>query len=104
MSKRKARRFFKPEDKVAIIRRHLLEGTAVSELCEEFEIKPTQYYLWQKIFFERGGNAFSSTEDSYKKALESENQTLKSKLAQKDGIIAEVAEAFVTLKKEHGEP
>ena len=49
MSKQK-RRHFKPEDKVKIIRRHLIDKVSISELCEEFNIKPNQYYMWQKLF------------------------------------------------------
>ena len=103
MSKQK-RRHFKPEDKVKIIRRHLIDKVSISELCEEFNIKPNQYYMWQKLFFERGEAAFQTQNDPHQKQLERENVHLKEKLQKKDEIIAEVAEAFVTLKKELGEP
>ena len=33
------KRRFQPEDKVAVVRRHLLDGVAVSDLCEEIGIK-----------------------------------------------------------------
>jgi len=54
------KRSFQPDDKVAIIRRHLVEGVPVSDLCDELSIKPTQYYAWQKQFFENGGLAHNS--------------------------------------------
>jgi transposase-like protein len=41
-----------------MIRRHLLEGVAVSDLCEELGIHATQYYTWQKQLFENGAVAF----------------------------------------------
>ena len=44
MSKRK---YFTPEEKVAIVRRHLLEGVPVSDLCDQLGIHATQYYAWQ---------------------------------------------------------
>ena len=35
-------------EKVAIIRRHLLEGVAISDPCNEHEIQPTVFYRWKK--------------------------------------------------------
>lgn len=103
MSGRRVRRTFTAEDKVSIVHKHLLEQVPLTELCEEYDIKPNQYYTWQKQFFERGVAAFSSDQDQEKKSLQKENNDLKEKLAKKDEIIAEVAEAFVSLKKELGE-
>ena len=59
MSRRK-RRHFSPEDKIKILRLHLLEGRPISELCEEHGIHPTLFYQWQKTFFENGASAFES--------------------------------------------
>ena len=49
---RKERRHFTPEEKVAILRRHLVDKVPVSELCEE--LRPTVFYRWQKELFENG--------------------------------------------------
>ena len=38
MSDKQPRRHFTPQEKAAIVKRHLLEGTAVSNLCDEFQI------------------------------------------------------------------
>ncbi len=38
---RKERKHFTPEEKVAILRRHLLDKVPVSELCEELGLRPT---------------------------------------------------------------
>ena len=56
MSKRKQ---FTPEQKVAMVRRHLVENVPVSDLCDELGIHPTQYYNWQKQLFEHGQGAFA---------------------------------------------
>jgi transposase-like protein len=40
-------------DKVAILRQVLLEGQAVSKVCEEHDVSPTLFYTWQKQFFAR---------------------------------------------------
>ena len=46
------------QDKVAILRRHLLDKVPVSDLCDEHQIQPAQFYQWQKQFFENGAAAF----------------------------------------------
>ena len=50
----KPRRHYSPEQKVAILREHLIEQVPVSELCEKHQIHPTLFYQWQKTFFENG--------------------------------------------------
>src|SRR5215472_5349222 len=47
-----SRRYFSPEQKVAILREHLIEGKAVSDLCDKYEIHPTVFYQWQRQLFE----------------------------------------------------
>jgi transposase-like protein len=48
------RRNFTPVEKVAILKRHLLEKVPVSELCQKYDLQPTLFYCWQKQFFENG--------------------------------------------------
>lgn len=54
---KKPRRQYSPEEKVRILRLHLLEGKAVSEICEREGIHPTLFYQWQRTFFENGASA-----------------------------------------------
>jgi len=49
---RKERKHFTPEERVAILRRHLVDKVPVSELCEELGLRPTMFYRWQKELFE----------------------------------------------------
>jgi transposase len=51
---RKERKHYTAEEKMAILRRHLLDKVPVSDLCEELGIPPTVLYRWQKEFFENG--------------------------------------------------
>jgi transposase len=102
---KRTRRHFSPEDKVAIIKRHLLEGVSVADLCEEIGLHPVQFYQWQKQFFEQGAAAFkSSRPDPSVTSNQREIDRLKAKLAQKDSVIAEISQEYVSLKKELGEP
>ena len=38
---KRRRRQFSPEDKAAILRRHLVDHVPVSDLCDEYHIQPT---------------------------------------------------------------
>ena len=51
---RQIRRKFTPQEKVAILRQHLLEGKPVSDDCDSHGLKPSLFYRWQKEFFENG--------------------------------------------------
>ena len=60
----KQHRRFEATDKVKIIREHLLEHQPLSEVCKKHGIAPTQFYQWQKTFFENGQAAFEATKPS----------------------------------------
>jgi transposase-like protein len=55
---KKQRKHYTPEEKVAILRRHLLEKEPISKLCDELGLQPTVFYRWQKEFFENGAASF----------------------------------------------
>src|SRR6266496_3535898 len=55
---RKERKHHTGEEKVAILRRHLLDKVPVSDLCDELGLQPTVFYRWQKEFFEDWAAAF----------------------------------------------
>jgi transposase-like protein len=55
---KKQRKHYAPEEKVAILRRHLVEKEPMSKLCDEVGLQPTVFYRWQKEFFENGAAAF----------------------------------------------
>ena len=55
---KKRRKQYAPEEKVAILRRHLLEKEPISKLCDEMGLQPTVFYRWQKEFFGNGAAAF----------------------------------------------
>ena len=98
------RRHFSPEEKVKIIRLHLLEKIPISEVCEKHQITPTQFYQWQKIFFENGASAFAKSSGPRARTLaEQRATTLENKLRRKDEVIAEIMADYIVLKKELGE-
>ena len=106
MSKRKR---FTPEQKVAVIRRHLVENVPVSDLCDELGIHPNQYYNWQKQLFENAEPAFArrpnkANEKRRQNAAERKIGQLEKKLQDRNEVVAELMQEHVQLKKELGEP
>ncbi len=95
------RRFSAPE-KVAILRRHLLEKVPISELCDECHLAPNLFYRWQKEFFENGAAAFERDNGTEVRRLNERVEALQAKLAHKDEVIAEIMESHVDLKKKLG--
>ncbi|MCG2681925.1 MAG: transposase [Kiritimatiellae bacterium] len=45
------RRKFSAQEKVGILKQHLLEKKPVSELCEQNRLQPTVFYRWQQEFW-----------------------------------------------------
>ena len=99
----KKRRKFSGPEKVAILRRHLVEKTPVSDLCDEVGLHPNVFYQWQKKFFENGATAFERRSNGETRKLQEKISAQQAKLAQKDEVIAEIMESHVRLKKGLGE-
>jgi transposase-like protein len=98
------RRHYTPEQKVAILREHLLEKIPVSDLCDKHKIHPALFYQWQKAFFENGAAAFAGKRPRPQGSnAEAKVERLQTKLKQKDEVIAEIMAEHILLKKELGE-
>jgi transposase-like protein len=101
------RRHFTPEQKVAVLRLHLLEKKPVSDVCEEHSLSVNLFYLWQKQLFENGAAAFANSGKRLKATQDAKDRkiaTLEDKLQRKNEVLAELMEEHVQLKKELGEP
>jgi len=57
MKQRKQRKNYTAQEKVAILRRNLIERVPVSDLCEEYDLQPSVFYRWQQELFEHGALA-----------------------------------------------
>mgnify|MGYP000277124370 CR=1 FL=1 len=102
-SKTRTRRNFNPSEKVKIVKEHLLEKVPVSELCEREDIKPNQFYDWQKKLFSNGERAFEAENRRKEKKLEDELLKKTEELQHKDSVIGEIMSDFVALKKKLSE-
>ena len=100
---RKKRHNYTPKEKVAILKRHLIDHVPVSNLCDEYELQPTVFYDWQKQFFENGTAAFIRDAGRQKRKEEQRIEQLEAKLRRKNEVLSELMEEHIQLKKELGD-
>jgi transposase len=100
---KKTRKHYTGEEKVAILRRHLLEQEPVSKLCDELGLQPTVFYRWQKELFENGAAAFQVKARSDHHEEKDRIEFLEKKIQRKDEVLAELMSEHIALKKELGE-
>ena len=103
MSRKKTRQYM-PDEKVAILRQHLIDRKPVSEICEQHELQPSVFYRWQKQFFEQGSAAFHSqkSEKTQITKLKRKVDALEGKLQTKNEVLSELMEEHIHLKKKIG--
>lgn len=104
---KKTRKNYSAAQKAEILRRHIKGKEAVSDLCDEFGLQPSQVYRWLEQLL---GNAEVALDtrgakrsSSAKTKLQRENEALRNRLAKRDHVIAELSEEYVELKKSLGE-
>ena len=98
------RRHISGEEKVKVLRLHLLEGKPVSDLCEEHRINPSLFYQWQRTFFEHGARAFEGVSNGRTETrLEKQVEALEARLRRKHEVLSELMEEHIRLKKDLGE-
>lgn len=101
---KKARRNYTPQEKVAMLRRHLIEKVPLSEICDKNQLQPTVFHRWMREFFENGAVAFEPQGSEKKQDRQQRRiQQLEEKLQTKNEVLAELMEEHVILKKSLGE-
>ena len=100
------RRHFTADQKTTILKRYLVDKVPISDLCDEYGIKPNQIYAWQKTLFDHAESAFHQS--GYRQARkltvqEDKIVRLEAKLVRKNEVISELMEENVRAKKEAGE-
>jgi transposase-like protein len=100
---KRKRKNYTPEQKVAILKKHLVDKVPLSDLCDEYDLHPTVFYRWQKMFFENGAAAFIKSKDSETAQLQKKVTGLENKLSKKHEVLSELMEEHVALKKSLGE-
>ena len=95
---RKERKNYTAEEKVAILKRHLVDKEPISSLCDELALQPTVFYRWQKEFFENGAAAFHTKARPNHQAEQERIDYLEKKIQTKDEVLAELMAEHVALK------
>jgi transposase len=100
----RTRRQYSGQEKVRLLKLHLVEGQPISQICDEHQIHPTLFYGWQKTFFENGAAAFErSGRPRGNEGADRKVEQLEARLKRKDEVIAAVTEELVRTKKNLGE-
>ncbi len=100
---RKKRHNYTSQEKVVILKRHLIDRVPISDLCDEYHLQPTVFYRWQKDFFENGAVALEKSSSRLKKAEQRRIQQLEAKIQTKNEVLSELMEEHIQLKKDLGE-
>src|SRR2546425_5757278 len=96
---KKQRKHHTPEEKVAILRRHLLEQVPISELCDKHGLQPTVFYRWQQEFFENGAAAFQPKARLNHSAKQKRDPSLEKKIHTKHKVLAGLMTEHLALTK-----
>ena len=104
----RSRRVFTPEQKATMLRRHLGDKVPVSDLCDEYQIAPSLFYLWQKQALDHLAAALQDGRTLRSDALTTSTDrariaVLEATIAKKDRVIAEVSEEYLDMKKKCGD-
>ena len=100
---RKQRKHYTAEEKVAVLRRHLIDNEPVSKLCGQLVLQPTVFYRWQKEFCENGAAAFQTKNRGSRQPEQERIARLEKKIRTKDEVLAELMAEHIALKKSLGE-
>ena len=100
---RKKRHNYTPEEKVLILKRHLVEKVPVSELCDEYHLQPKVFYSWQQQLFEGATAALTRSPQGSNREERKRIHQLEQKLQKKHEVLSELMEEHLQLKKELGE-
>jgi transposase len=96
MEEGRTRREFGAEEKVAIVLEGLRGDTQLSAVCRRYGVTTSQYYQWRDKLKAAGKEAFSRRG---RPKGNGEVERLKEEIARKDGIIAEITEEILKVKK-----
>lgn len=95
------RRHYSSEQKVAIIKEHLVGKRPVSELCEQYGIAVNMFYRWQEEFFQRSAGVFDQlrARPAAERRMQEKVDKLEQRLHRKHEVLSELMEEHLILKK-----
>lgn len=106
-SKRKS---YTADEKLSMVKAHLIGKQSVSTLCEQHDIAPSLFYQWQQTLFEKGAACLEKKTASTGKResrevqrLQQELEKTQAKLTNKHEVLSELMSEHVALKKSLGD-
>ena len=90
---------------MALLRRHLIDKTPVSAVCDEAKLQPTVFYRWMKQLFENGATVLErgrTAADRPDLTAARRIAHLEERLRSKDHVLSELMEEHIALKKSLG--
>ena len=99
------RKHYSSEQKVAIIKEHLVGKRPVSDLCEQYGIAVNMFYRWQEEFFQRSAGVFDQprARPAAERRMQEKVDKLEQRLRRKHEVLSELMEEHLILKKNLGE-
>lgn len=95
-------REFTSEQKIQILRRHLLDRIPAKEICEEYEVPPAEFTRWRQQFFENAEATFDQAQTREPNATERRAQAMEQKIQVIEKILTDLRDHLAMLKKESG--
>lgn len=107
----KPRRNFTAEQKADVVRRHLKDKVAISDLAAELGVQPTLIYQWEAAVLDQAEKAFQTKPGRQSKSRQAQTEQAKDrqikrlheKLQLKNEVISELMEENVKAKKDNGD-
>jgi len=99
----KQRRHWSGEEKMKLLRLHLIEKVPVSKICADNRLAPSLFHRWQEQLFLNGSLALEAKRGPDPSKEKQRIEKLEQKMRQKDEVLAELMAEHIALKKEFGE-
>lgn len=102
MARKNYKRRFSAKEKFDIVKTVITNNKTVSEICDEHQLHPNQYYRWQKEFFEGAFSRFNEGKIGRKGTKEQrEKEAAEKEINRLNEVIAEVVKENIDLKKKN---
>lgn len=100
----KSRKRYSPDQKAEVVRKYLSEKQSVSDLAEEYDVKPSMIHSWARQVMEQAARAFEKPSKSNPSAPSQSIKVtrLEQKLTDKNEVISELMEENLKAKKQRG--
>jgi len=99
-SERKTRRQISAETKWQILKEGRSTNLTISQVCDQYQISPTQFYQWERAA-ERGAHQALQGQPRGRKKLRPSEEALHNEIQRLREVIAEITSENLRLKKGH---